>query len=193
GLLALFQAPEIPARFRHSEAFASDASASFRHLRGQCQPRKKGARGTQSLTYEEWRQRVASDRPDSQLLAAQDFVGINHLVVVAIDKFEADFETFRKAQETAAEGSEFQSKGIDSVSEWIFAVLAFVEEPLVDDIQYQLQRLRRICCRFAAVAETAASKAQGDGEQDAAAVASAFLRPRLALLLLIVADVFGQH
>ena len=33
------------------------------------------------LLYQEWRQRVANDRPDSQLLAAQDFVGINHLVV----------------------------------------------------------------------------------------------------------------
>ena len=31
---------------------------------------------------QEWRRHVAKDRPDSQLIAAQDFVGINHLVVL---------------------------------------------------------------------------------------------------------------
>ncbi|CAE6915995.1 gemin2 [Symbiodinium natans] len=191
GLLSLFQAPEVPARFRHAEAWASDAAASFRHLRGQCE-RQKAGNGAQSLSYEEWRRHVAKDRPDSQLIAAQDFVGINHLVVVAIDKFEADFEAFQQAAPDAEGGflSGFQSEGIDSVSEWIFAALAFVEEPLVDDIQYQLQRLRRLCCRFA---EGTASKVGSDLDTGAAGATCAFLHPRVALLLVLVSEVFGQH
>ncbi|CAE7232462.1 Gemin2 [Symbiodinium sp. CCMP2592] len=195
GLLALFQAPDVPARFRHAEAWASDVAASFRHLRGLCELKRKSGKRPQSLSYEEWRRHVAKDRPDSQLLAAQDFVGINHLVVVAIDKFEKDLESFQCASPESDDGflSGFQGEGVDSVSEWIFAALAFVEEPLVDDIQYQLQRLRRVCCRFAAAVEGTAAKAGSDVEPGAAEATCAFLHPRVALLLVLVVEVFGQH
>merc|ERR1739848_705569 len=46
------------------------------------------------------------------------------------------------------------------LAEWVFAVLTFVEEPLVDDIQYNLQRLRRTCQK-AITAADAQSKAGG--------------------------------
>jgi len=188
GLLALFQAPAVPSRFLHSEAWAEDVASSFRHLRGQCQLARQSAKQAKSLLYEEWRRHVARDRPDFQLLAVQDFIGVNHLVVVAVDKLEADLESFQEAKGTSEANflPGFDQKGLNSASEWVFAALAFVEEPLVDDIQYQLQRLRRVCCRLAAAVDGADDGVDRD-------TTCAFLHPRVALLLVIVADVFGQH
>eukprot|EP00435_Cladocopium_sp_Y103_P016492 s1810_g4.t1 len=176
GLLAQFQAPEVPKDF-YSQVWAEDTAAAFRSLRGLCQSsRSPPGEDVQSLTYEEigsqgfqWRRHVAKDQPCFELLCKQDFVGINHLVVVAVDKIEADYETSKDGA--------LEAEGLELTVQWAFAALAFVEEPLVDDIQYQLQRLRRICCRLVA-AEASLPEAS---------------RPRLALLLVLVGDVFGQQ
>eukprot|EP00434_Breviolum_minutum_P007840 symbB.v1.2.006917.t1/scaffold417.1/size208627/5 len=164
GLLAQFQAPEIPKDF-YAQVWADDTAAAFRQLRRLCHE-TRGAAETESLSYEEWRRHVARDQPCFELLSKQDFVGINHLVVVSIDKIEADYEIWKEAK--------VEAEGFDLSVAWAFAALAFVEEPLVDDIQYQLQRLRRLCCRL--VAESLPNA-----------------RPRLALLLVLVGDVFGQY
>ncbi|CAJ1336404.1 unnamed protein product [Effrenium voratum] len=167
GLLALFQAPEVPENF-YNEVWAQDAAAAFRVLRSHCHSRADA----KSLSYEEWRRHVSRDRPDFELLSLQDFVGINHLVVVAVDQLE-DFESAKSEASLDAEG-------LDSTIEWAFASLAFVETPLVDDIQYQLQRLRRVCCRLASLIKAEGAESPG-------------LRPRIALILVIVGEVFGQQ
>ncbi|CAK9115463.1 unnamed protein product [Durusdinium trenchii] len=164
GLLAQFQTPELPKDF-YSQVWAEDTAAAFRHLRKLCQD-SRPKEPPQSLTYEEWRRHVAKDQPCFDLLSQQDFVSINHLVVVAVDKIEADYET--------SESEKLELEGLDLSVAWTFAALAFLEEPLTDDIQYQLQRLRRNCCRLVTATESEA-------------------RPRLALLLVLVGDVFGQQ
>merc|ERR1712080_612012 len=73
--------------------------------------------------------------------------------------------------------------GPDSfLAEWMFAVLTFTEEPLVDDIQYNLQRLRRACQK--AIVAAHSRKEAGNGEFDGKAHAQA------TLLLTIVREYF---
>ncbi|CAK9115580.1 Gem-associated protein 2 [Durusdinium trenchii] len=129
GLLAQFQTPELPKDF-YSQVWAEDTAAAFRHLRKLCQD-SRPKEPPQSLTYEEWRRHVAKDQPCFDLLSQQDFVSINHLVVVAVDKIEADYE-LKELKELKKGGTEF------------------------DDIQYQLQRLRRNCCRLVTATESEA-------------------------------------
>merc|ERR1712232_569607 len=71
------------------------------------------------------------------------------------------------------------------LADWAFSVLAFVEEPLVDDIQFNLQRLRRACQKSIVTAHTLAEA--GTREFDNIAHAQA------TLLLVIVTEHFGQR
>eukprot|EP00441_Pelagodinium_beii_P036956 CAMPEP_0197635528 /NCGR_PEP_ID=MMETSP1338-20131121/11322_1 /TAXON_ID=43686 ORGANISM="Pelagodinium beii, Strain RCC1491" /NCGR_SAMPLE_ID=MMETSP1338 /ASSEMBLY_ACC=CAM_ASM_000754 /LENGTH=322 /DNA_ID=CAMNT_0043207603 /DNA_START=45 /DNA_END=1013 /DNA_ORIENTATION=- len=191
GLLALFSAPEVPQELQYSGAFAEDAANAFRILRAECLRARQAKPEDQAkqLSYEEWR-RVARDKPSLELLAVQDFVSVNHLVVVSVDKLEAYQESLRSGKEPHDEEEEklqATNQGLDSAAEWTYAALAFVEEPLVDDIQYQLQRLRRVCQRLLASLHEGVSGAEPGGlDMD-------FVRPRICLLLALVAKNFGQQ
>merc|ERR1712217_869306 len=78
-----------------------------------------------------------------QLLLGEDFMSINHLVVVVVDAIVDAYKAVADCEQEAgvANGSEL----LDSLAEWAYAALAFVDGPFADDIQYQLQRLRRTC------------------------------------------------
>merc|ERR1712014_236047 len=104
----------------------------------------------------------------------------NHLVVVVIELIVGTQEN--------AEGSEIGAWD-GRLAEWAFAALLFVEEPLMDEIQYQLQRLRRACQKVLA----SAGVPQRDHAVDAELSASQGARAGAALLLTIVQDVFGQR
>merc|ERR1712039_697004 len=73
---------------------------------------------------------------------------------------------------------------LDRLTEWIFAALSFLELPLMDDIQFQLQQLRRTCLKLLAAARGSAP--EGIASSDAALA-------RVSLLLVIVTQVFGQR
>lgn len=188
------------------DEWAEDVATSFRALRIRCEAaRDDASEGDQAkTTLAAWRQLCASGRPSFQDLARHDFVSLNRLVVVAIEallQFQEEIKASHlRAVEETAEVPEvhFEEKPvapelltksapaldlerIDSVTEWVFAALAFVELPLIDDIQFQLQQLRRSCHRFLTL-----TKAMPSG------MGSAGLA-RANLLLVVVTRVFGQR
>eukprot|EP00933_Yihiella_yeosuensis_P008369 TRINITY_DN11378_c1_g2_i3.p1 TRINITY_DN11378_c1_g2~~TRINITY_DN11378_c1_g2_i3.p1 ORF type:complete len:315 (+),score=71.71 TRINITY_DN11378_c1_g2_i3:79-1023(+) len=199
GLLAFFNCPEIPAELQYNEDWANDAAEAYRALRSQCMKTRKAtpaARASQ-LTYEEWRRHVDRDAPAMELLGTQDFVSINHLMVVSVDRMEAVYEGLLDSSGTSnngtSEGGSAPSKAIeldadrlDALVEWTFTSMAFVEEPLVDDIQYQMQRLRRACQRLLALVHEKAAT-----HNDKTLVTH--VQTRICLLLVLIKNVFGQQ
>jgi len=185
NLLASFGIIELPEECKPRQQWTQDAADSFRALRAQCQDMRCEADGHQRLTFDVWRERCAKGRPSSQFLATQDFTSINHLVVVLVELFA----TAQEVAETPAVDVEDPFTSEDGLmAEWAFAVLLFVEEPLFDDIQYQLQRLRR-ACQKALMSPPDASKS-GAGAEGASPSDG---RARAALLLTIVQEVFNQR
>lgn len=195
GLLAHFGA-ELPEAARARREWVEDATAAFRDLRAHNAVRSAEVAGEERLTFDAWREHCRVDRPSSELLLAQDFVSINQLFVVAVEQLvEAAAAATAVAAEaesatpavgptiSAAEGA-FEADG-GRLAEWAFSALLFVEEPLVDDIMYQLQRLRRTC-------QDALAAAHARGEPEEAATSLA-IRGRAALLLTVVEEVFGQR
>lgn len=206
SILARFDAPEVPEAIRHNSEWAEDVAAAFRDLRSRCQEMKQTRTqaneedGSGSLSYDAWRGRCANELPSTALLASQDVVSIHHLLVAAIDAVVAshealDVESGGTTSPVAAhgEGQEATASnvlrgrfGADSrLSQWAFSALAFVEEPLVDDMQYNLQRLRRVCQRGIASANERAEAGVESFDKRAHAEAT--------LLLAIVTEVFGQR
>merc|ERR1712232_76639 len=153
-----------------------------------------------------WRARVASrDQarpPAAQLLAAQDFLSANSLVCATVDAFilaysdskcsnagceeqhasdgEQDNEDREEPESLIADGACVDDVAWRSrCAEWVFASLVFAQEPIVDEVQYQLQKLRRTC-----------SQALTDGVSRGDSTSS---RAPVALLHVIVTEVFGQR
>ncbi|CAK0892016.1 unnamed protein product [Prorocentrum cordatum] len=187
-LLTRFSEPEVPESARRCAEWASDAAEAFSALRGRCESARSSASAPQRssrLTFEAWHERCAAGGPSTAFLAAQDFVSLNNLVVVSVGNLVAAQEGLAEAPAGTPGGGDagdpLPAGHLDSLMEWVFAALAFVEEPLVDDIQYQLQRLRRACQKISVAA-------CGEGaDMDAGTHA------RASLLQVVVADVFGQR
>jgi len=124
------------------------------------------------------------------LLAAQDFVSINHLIVAVIDAIAEVHDSVEDGSATLASTDTAETVGVHSerlgrLVEWAFAALAFVDTPLIDEIQYQLQRLRRTCQKLILAEQP------GDGSSGSVAGDSSF-RAKANLLVVIVTKVFGQ-
>ncbi|CAE8636078.1 unnamed protein product [Polarella glacialis] len=215
GLLALFIAPEVPEELRHNEDWADDVAEAFRAMRSLCGKAKEAAMSgnPSQLNYEEWRRHVDRDRPSFELLAAQDHVSVNHLVVVSVDRLQAVFDGF--AAQSAEPGGGYATAGptddvkedpqqpssagldperLDAIVEWGYASLAFVEEPLVDEMQHQLQRLRRACQRLLVLMhERGGTEMLSDGAFGMSPQELGAVRTRICLLLVLVVNVFGQR
>jgi len=179
SLLTAFNAPDIPEELQHCSEWAEDVLAAFRDLRGTCDEmrRSEDEAAAESIDVDAWRERCLQERPSTSLLAMQDVVNLHRLLVVIIDSIV-------EAQDAAGESASGPF-GPDSFwAEWAFATLTFVEEPLVDDVQYNLQRLRRTCQK-AIVAAHARSEAGGEFDRNAHAQTS--------VLLTVVREYFGQR
>lgn len=209
SLLTKFDAPEIPEHLQHCAVWAEDVVAAFRDLRTKCADAREShldgsdeaALENTSFSADAWRVQFLQGRPTTSLLAMQDIVSLHKLFAEAVDAFvetqdaantttsldgDARASASQEAQEPPEVSSVAGAFGPDSfLAEWVFAVLAFVDEPLVDDMMYQLQRLRRTCQK-AIVASHARSEA-GAGEVDSKAHAQA------TLLLTVVREHFGQR
>jgi len=83
-------------------------------------------------------------------------------------------------------------KRLDCLAEWVFAALAFLELPLFDDVQFQMQRLRRTCHHLVAASRRAGVSADG-GEKLRGDSLHDTVLARASLLLVIVTEVFGQR
>lgn len=189
---------------RHcSEEWAADAAKAFRALREHCEvARVAKAQCPVKATMAKWRERCAAGRPSTDLLAAHDFLSINRLVTVAVESFVQFQEESKGSQTvepaevpevpseevpaTAALGAEaapvaIDLERLDALTEWMFVALAFLEVPLQDEIQFQLQRLRRSCHRLLAQVEALPAAASSAGGC------------RAKLLLVVVTRVFGQR
>lgn len=248
SLISAFDAPEVPTALRHCPEWGEDAALAFRSLQKRCREMRReaigpvglgGSEGGARLDFEAWRDCCCkAGRPNTAMLASQDFVSINQLMVVAVDALVAACDALtggdaatpgdQAASVSTAQGgvpaeagADGESTGIDTVTfgdetdqgalggaeerldslaEWAFAALAFLDEPLVDDVQYQLQRLRRACQRMCAGLGAAADLSAEPGavlrEGDAAAQVAGSTRlhiARVSLLLVLVTDVFGQR
>jgi len=207
SLLTKFDAPEIPEQLQHCAVWAEDVVAAFRDLRSKCADARESpldddaAPENPDFSADAWRAQFLQGRPTTSLLAMQDIVSLHKLFAVAVDAFvetqdaantiaspdgDAKASGSQEAQEPPEASTAAGAFGPDSfLAEWVFAVLAFVDEPLVDDMMYQLQRLRRTCQK-AIVASHARSEA-GAGEADSKAHAQA------TLLLTVVREHFGQR
>lgn len=183
GLVAQFGV-ELPPGARPQREWVEDVVAAFLDLRRVCEERRAEAEGEQRLTFDAWRETCSAGRPTSDLLVAQDFVSLNQLFVVAVEML-VEAAAAAKAGPGAVGGAFDIHGGL--VAEWAYASLMYVGEPLVDDIMYQLQRLRRACLDVLAAAHAHAS-----GEPERAAPSSASLG-KAALLLTVVEEVFGQR
>lgn len=93
--------------------------------------------------------------------------------------------------EVAADASRRESEQLDLWAEWAFAALAFVDYPLVDEIQYQLQRLRRACRKLLVALHS--RRAPGAIGATAGLGVGAPPHAKPNLLLVIVTEVFGQR
>jgi len=138
------------------------------------------------MGYDAWRDRCKTLSPSTALLAPQDTVSLNHLVVVMVETWISHFDpesADNAGQTECAETNKTEVTALENqrVSQWVFAALAFVEEPLFDDIQYQLQRLRRACQRFIVKTHN-----ETDGQE------WLDVRNQAAVLMAIVTKVFGQ-
>eukprot|EP00747_Dinoflagellata_sp_TGD_P193749 gnl/TRDRNA2_/TRDRNA2_60307_c0_seq1.p1 gnl/TRDRNA2_/TRDRNA2_60307_c0~~gnl/TRDRNA2_/TRDRNA2_60307_c0_seq1.p1 ORF type:complete len:314 (+),score=77.68 gnl/TRDRNA2_/TRDRNA2_60307_c0_seq1:42-983(+) len=184
--------PEIPEAARHRPEWAADATAAFRSLRKRSLDLREAAHAgawapaasePSSLSYDDWRERIAlpGTSPSTALLAAQDVISINRLIIVVVDAIVEACE-----QGDAAPSHIVPFGAGPSLSEWAFAALALVEEPLVDDVQYNMQRLRRSCQKWISANHEQQTN-NGGGNPDGGAHAQA------TLILLIVTEVFGQR
>lgn len=160
----------------HCKEWAVDVVVAFRSLRARCAAARRAAEAAaalESLDRDAWRGRLRRpEGPSVELLASQDVLSHHRLLVVAVDALIRAREEGQSAFAVATPRS----------AEWAFAALAFVEEPLVDDMQYNLQRLRRVCQKA-----IVASRVEGD--EGGISTAS---RAQASLLLVIATDVFGQ-
>lgn len=197
SLLARFDAPEVPESIRHSSEWTEDVVSAFRDLRARCQEMKQmsveasGDNSEGSLSYDAWKARCADETPSTAFVASQDVVSVHRLLVAAVDAVVAAHEVLDAASPAPQEASAVatavdQRFGADGrLAQWAFAALAFIEEPLVDDIQYNLQRLRRACQKGIVAAHERAEAGAESFDKGAHAQA--------CLLLAIVTEVFGQR
>merc|ERR1711988_1774336 len=98
----------------------------------------------------------------------QDVVNLHRLVFAVIDSIV-------EAQDAASDGASGPFGPESFWPEWAFAVLSFVEEPLVDDVQYNLQRLRRACQKTIVNAHVQAEASGGTFDDFAHAQATLLL------------------
>jgi len=196
------------------DAFCSEWAEDVLEAFGEIQARSEEARRQtppgrkQRLTFVQWREHCGKSRPSSAFLAKQNFVSIGRLVTVAIENFvdaeeerniSADAESADAPEEceapaeTSEAGAGRTSKSgplhadlrrLDRLAEWVFAACSFVEQPLLDDIQFQMQRLRRSCLRLLTSARSSDQEASPAQDQ---------VLSRASLLLVIVTRVFGQR
>lgn len=181
GLLALFAEPEVPAGLQLTPEWSEDVCLFFRALRERCDARRgQGCPPSMcaelgALSHDAWVEKVRSDMPVIEVLASLDVVALHGLLAVVVDCVEDLGEA-----EEAGEHSDMASCTDQPLPEWAFAVLAFCQLPLCDDVQYQLQRLRRRCLKVLAATPE-------EGADLAGKV------PRLNLLIAITRDFFGQR
>lgn len=198
SILAQFEAPSVPEEVQHSREWAEDVADAFRRLRNQCAKARRMADTVPSesagAVFDTWRERCLRERPSMKVLSEQDLVSINHLVVVVVEAIvEATQSKEVLASGCAADGADpalCEQDGprvewLESLAEWAYAALAFVDQPLADDIQYQLQRLRRSCLNTIAAVHTE-NKDRGITEGNTNHV-------KASVLLVIVTEVFGQR
>lgn len=205
SLLTRFEAPEIPEVLQHCAEWAEDVIAAFRDLRAQCDDLRQP--GTDEVDAESvsmnvfsadvWHKRLLQDRPTTSLLGAQDVVSVHKLLNLIIDAISEAHDATTAAPTTddgagsaaAADEASAAAAGpfapSSFLAEWAFAVLAFVEEPLVDDIQFNLQRLRRTCQNVIVAAHSRSEAGSCEFDSNAHAQAT--------LLLTVVRDHFGQR
>lgn len=193
---------------RHSPEWLVDAPAAFKLLRQRFASMRLAQRGEERGSVEgppplhtkvdTWRTRIAKgERPSAKLLPTQDFCSSNNLLTAAVDAFiaahvkaEAEQGGDEEAQGDENENNESRNVAearncLDSdtfrtnTSEWMFAALSFAQEPIVEDISCEMQRLRRTCLQL-----IAAGRERGEPNSSYAPA---------ALLHTIVTEVFGQH
>lgn len=196
GLLDYFERSndKLPEDLQPCPEWAEDVSQVFRALRDRClqlrsqskNSEKSKRSGLLNMGYDAWRDRCKTLSPSTALLAPQDTVSLNHLVVVMVETWISHFDpesADNAGQTECAETNKTEVTALENqrVSQWVFAALAFVEEPLFDDIQYQLQRLRRACQRFIVKTHN-----ETDGQE------WLDVRNQAAVLMAIVTKVFGQ-
>jgi len=205
SLLAQFDVDDVPPEVGYCPEWAEDVAHAFGQLRLHCdQTRQRAcARAAPTrLMFDEWRKQCAHSRPATHILATQDFVSINHLVVVAVDAL-VDFHehvsasmahTASVAEDDSRPAAVFdagKAQVLDQLCEWAFAVLAFVETPLVDDTQYQLQRLRRTCKKI--ILDFHGNGLTKPPREEVSDHACPLPHVKVNLLLVIVTDVFKQR
>lgn len=206
SLLTRFDAPDVPDELAHCSEWAEDAVSAFRDLRAKCDEMRQATVeageevAADSFNAEEWREQILSSRPTTSLLAMQDVVSIHRILVIVIDAVvEAQDAAAAPAVSGAPGGASASETAPQEVSgssdgpfgpgsflaDWAFAVLTFIEEPTVDDMQYNLQRLRRTCQKGIVAAH--AKSETGSSVFDSNAHAQA------TLLLTVVREHFGQR
>eukprot|EP00405_Crypthecodinium_cohnii_P015493 CAMPEP_0206448962 /NCGR_PEP_ID=MMETSP0324_2-20121206/17804_1 /ASSEMBLY_ACC=CAM_ASM_000836 /TAXON_ID=2866 /ORGANISM="Crypthecodinium cohnii, Strain Seligo" /LENGTH=284 /DNA_ID=CAMNT_0053918245 /DNA_START=67 /DNA_END=921 /DNA_ORIENTATION=- len=165
--------------------WVEDISTSFVALRSYFQAtREQLPEPHQRLTFVQWKQHCAKARPSAKVLRRQTYVSLGRLLVVVSEAF---IETVLgpEGETSKSPPSLPDVQVVDRLSEWVFAALAYLELPLMDDCQYQLQRLRRCCMRL-----LSAAAAAPPSESDAARTAAL---AHAGMLLTIVTEVFGQR
>jgi len=210
GLLARLNASEAHEsdQVQFCSEWAEDVAVAFGEVRARCAEAREGVPQSEQerLTFAVWRELRAKGRPSTSQLARQNFVSINRLISVVVEALvqaadapsapppsakeeEEEEEEEEKAAQPAASNAGraplvADARRLDCLVEWIFAALSFLELPLVDDIQFELQQLRRTCHKLLSAARDSA--VEGDASRDAALA-------RVSLLLVIVTQVFGQR
>jgi len=190
SLLAQFDVDDVPPEVGYCPEWAEDVAAAFRQLRLRCAQEREEASERAALSrlkLSDWREQCEHGRPTTYSLAAQDFVSINHLVVVAVDTL-VDFHERLVASEAHITPT---VEDMDQLCEWAFAALAFVETPLVDDTQFQLQRLRRTCKKL--ILDFHNKGLARPPSEDLSDQVCALPHAKANLLLVIVTDVFNQR
>lgn len=209
SLLAQFDAPEVPQELSFCSEWADDVAEAFQQMRSRCKETRRLSTtpAAAHLAADAWRELCAQERPSTALLAVQDFVSINHLIVSVVGAILEIHESVEGGDAASAgadaagplggqelelpERAQMLTERLELLAEWAFAALAFVDVPLVDEIQYQLQRLRRACQKLI-LAEQGGAAPSGDGHGVGAPPCSPF-RARANLLLVVVTRVFGQR
>lgn len=195
------------------EEWAEDVAAAFALLVEQCEHKKANARrnlggakkrpqgtdGGLKTTLAGWKQQFAAGPPATATLARQDFVSLNRLVcatVEALVNFQEEVAA-TSAGDTAADqpSATLDLERLTFLTEWVFAALAFADRPLIDDVQFQLQQLRRVCSKLLLVTAAPSGAAVVSSGAAAAAAESPLSSATagLNMLLVLVTRVFGQH
>lgn len=184
SLFGNFQpADELPEALRPRPDWAEDTARAFRAMRAQCDVARLAAASAKEpsrLSLAEWRRRY-KDPPSTELLAAQDFVSIKRIMVISVQAMVSLHKAL--VGEAISEGEDevkLDIPRLDLAASWAFSAMAFIEEPLIDDIQYEMQRLRRSCQKVLAA-------------HDGASEMHVCARDRARLLLVIIMEVFGQR